>query len=183
VGSVALLVIPHLQHRKGGRGGRGGAGGKKLLERLLLGLVSLGFLLPLIWVATPVLALADYPLRPAPYITGIILLAAGLWLLHRSHATLGENWSISLELRERHELVTRGIYRRVRHPMYLALLVYSLGQALVLPNWIAGPSYGVAFSCLLVFRLGREERIMLERFGKDYEAYMERTRRLIPGVW
>jgi protein-S-isoprenylcysteine O-methyltransferase Ste14 len=67
--------------------------------------------------------------------------------------------------------------------MYLALLLYSLGQALVLPNWVAGPAYGVVFSILLALRLGREERMMLDRFGRDYEAYMARTRRLLPGVW
>jgi protein-S-isoprenylcysteine O-methyltransferase Ste14 len=67
--------------------------------------------------------------------------------------------------------------------MYSALLLYSLGQALVVPNWIAGPSYFVAMAVLFAFRLGPEERMMLEEFGKDYEAYMARTKRLVPGVW
>jgi protein-S-isoprenylcysteine O-methyltransferase Ste14 len=67
--------------------------------------------------------------------------------------------------------------------MYLALLLYSLGQALVLPNWAAGPSYGVALGLLFALRVGPEERMMLEEFGKDYEAYMARTKRLVPGVW
>ena len=88
-----------------------------------------------------------------------------------------------LEIREKHQLVDRGIYRRVRHPMYLALLLYSIGQALVLPNWVAGPAYIVAFGTLLALRIGPEERMMREEFGKDYEAYMARTRRLVPGVW
>ena len=86
-------------------------------------------------------------------------------------------------MREKHELVTQGIYRHVRHPMYLALLVYSVGQALALPNWIASPSYGVAMALLFVFRLGPEERMMRERFGQEYEAYRKKTKRLVPGVW
>ena len=86
-------------------------------------------------------------------------------------------------MQEKHQLVTQGIYRHVRHPMYLALLLYSLGQALVLPNWVAGPSYLVAIALLFVLRVGPEERMMLEQFGKDYEAYMTRTKRLVPGVW
>jgi len=53
----------------------------------------------------------------------------------------------------------------------------------VVPNWIAGPSYGVAMALLFAFRLGPEERMMLEAFGKDYEAYMGRTKRLVPGIW
>ena len=67
--------------------------------------------------------------------------------------------------------------------MYLALLIYSAGQALAVPNWVAGPSYGVAMLLLIALRLGPEERMMLEEFGKEYEAYQARTRRLIPGVW
>ena len=86
-------------------------------------------------------------------------------------------------MRERHRLVTQGLYRRVRHPMYMALLLYAAGQALVLPNYVAGPSYGVAMALLVALRLGPEERMMLEEFGKDYEEYRARTKRLVPGVW
>ena len=153
------------------------------LEIALLTLAWLAFFLPLIWVAAPVLAFADYLLRPVPFLAGILCLALGLWLFHRSHADLGPNWSITLELREKHQLVTQGIYRHVRHPMYSALLLYSLGQALVLPNWVAGPSYGVAFGLLFALRVGPEERMMREEFGKDYAASVARTRRLVPGVW
>lgn len=153
------------------------------LEIGLLTLAWLGFFLPLIWVAVPVLAFADYPLRPVPFIAGTLLLALGLRLFYGSHADLATNWSITLEVREKHQLVTKGIYRRVRHPMYLALLLYSVGLALLLPNWVAGPSYGDAFILLFAFRVGPEERMMLEEFGKDYEAYMARTKCLVSGVW
>jgi protein-S-isoprenylcysteine O-methyltransferase Ste14 len=107
----------------------------------------------------------------------------GLWLLYRSHADLGTNWSITLEVREKHQLVTHGVYRHLRHPMYLALLLYASGQALVLPNWVAGPSYLVALLFLFALRVGPEERMMVEEFGKDYEAYVARTKRFVPGVW
>jgi protein-S-isoprenylcysteine O-methyltransferase Ste14 len=180
-GTVAMLVIPASLHR-------GGAikvvrSRKGPLERGLLALTSLGFFLPLVWVATPVLRFADYPLRPIPFIAGIFGIGLGLRSLHRSHADLGTSWSITLEVRERHQLVTHGIYRHVRHPMYLALLLYSTGQSLVLPNWVAGPSYLAAIALLFALRVGPEERMMLEEFDKDYEAYMARTKRLVRGVW
>ena len=123
------------------------------------------------------------PLRPIPFIAGILCIGLGLWYFYRSHADLGTNWSITLAVRERHQLVTHGIYRHVRHPMYLALLLYSTGQSLVLPNWVAGPSYLAAIVVLFALRVGPEERMMLEEFGKDYEAYMTRTTRLVRGVW
>jgi protein-S-isoprenylcysteine O-methyltransferase Ste14 len=153
------------------------------LEIVLLTIAWVAFFLPLIWIATPVFAFADYPLHPIPLLAGALCLMLGLWLFHASHADLGTNWSITLAVREKHQLVTHGVYGWVRHPMYLALLIYSAGQALVLPNWLAGPSYGVAMALLFALRLRPEERMMLEEFGKDYETYRATTRRLIPGVW
>ena len=135
------------------------------------------------WVASRALAFADYPLRAAAFAAGLVCLAAGLWLLHRSHADLGTNWSITLEVRENHTLVTDGIYARVRHPMYTAFFLYSIGQALVLPNWIAGPSYLAAFGLLFALRIAAEERMMRDQFPGDYDAYAARTKRLVPGIW
>lgn len=165
------LRIPVVKSRKGA------------LEIVLLTIAWLAFFVPLVWIVTPVFASTDYPLRPLPLCAGTLCLAFGLWLFHRSHADLGTNWSITLELREEHRLVTEGLYRRIRHPMYLALLIYSAGQALVLPNYLVGPSYGIAMGLLFALRVGPEERMMLEEFGKDYEAYMERSKRLVPGIW
>ena len=148
---------------------------KGRLEIVLLTIAWASFFLTLIWIATPVVDFADYPLHPIPLATGTLCLVVGLWLFHRSHADLGTNWSITLEVQEKHQLVTHGVYRWVRHPMYLALLIYSAGQALVVPNWLAGPSYGLAMILFLAFRMGREERMMLEEFGTNYESFMART--------
>ena len=114
---------------------------------------------------------------------GVICLVISLWLFYRSHADLGTNSSITLEVREQHRLITQGVYRRIRHPMYLALALYSIGQALVIPNWVAGPSNLIAFAILCALRVRAEERMMVEEFGDEYAAYSARTKRLIPGVW
>ena len=181
LGSIVMIVIraPH-GHRS--RKIKVVKSRKGWLETSLLTLVLLGFLVLLVWLATPALSFADYPLHPLPLVAGSLCLALGLWLFHRSHADLGPNWSVTLEVREKHQLVTQGVYRRVRHPMYLSLLLYSAGQALALPNWVAGPSYLAAFGLLFAFRVGAEERMMLEEFEPEYEAYMARTKRLVPGV-
>lgn len=178
-----VMVIIRAPHGQRSRGVAVATSRRGRLEILLLTFAWVAFFVPLLWVATPLFAFADYPLHLVPLLAGIACFAAGLWLFARSHADLGTNWSITLEVRESHQLVTRGIYRRVRHPMYLALLVYSVGQALALPNWVAAPSYGVAMALLFALRLGPEERMMRERFGEDYEAYRKRTKRLVPGVW
>ena len=153
------------------------------LEVALLALASIGFVVPLLWVVSSVFAAADYSLHLIPFIAGLLCLMLGLLFFVRAHAALGANWSATLKVQEGHELITSGIYRHVRHPMYLALLLYSLGQALVIPNFVAGPSCGAAMAVLFLLRVNVEERLMLEHFGKDYQVYIARTKRLIPGVW
>jgi len=182
VASAAMVLI-RAPHGQRSRTVRVAASHRGRLELALLTLASIAFVVPLVWVTTPLLAFADYPLHPRLFALGLLGLALGLWLFHRSHADLGTNWSITLELREQHTLVTDGIYRRIRHPMYAALLLYSAGQAFALPNWLAGPSYGVALLLLVACRLGPEERMMRERFGAAYDAYRGRTKRLIPGLF
>ena len=181
-GAIVMIAIraPHGQRSLAVKVARSRKG---TLETVLLTLAWLGFFVPIAWIASPVFDCADFPLRPAPFAAGAACIAAGLWMFHRSHADLGTNWSITLEVREGHRLVTSGIYGLVRHPMYLALLLYAAGQALVAPNWIAGPAYAVPLVLIVACRLGPEERMMREEFGAEYEAYARRTRRLIPGIW
>ncbi len=153
-------------------------------EIFVLALAWLGsMILPLLWVFSPLFAGAEYPLNPAVFAAGVLLAALGLWLLRRSHVALGKNWSISLALRQEHELVTSGIYRYVRHPMYTAIFLYALGQALVVPNGIAGPANLVAFLVLFAMRVKVEERMMVDKFGDQYRAYRAKTKRLIPYIW
>ena len=180
--NLVMIAIraPHGQRSRGVRIVKDRKGG---LEVGLLMLAVLGFVVPLIWLASPVFAFAEYPLRIGPLIAGIVCFVVSLWLFYRSHADLGTNWSITLQVRERHRLITQGVYRRVRHPMYSALFLYSLGQVLVLPNWVAGPSYLIAFGILFALRVHAEEEMMIEEFGAEYSAYMARTKRLVPGLW
>jgi len=156
---------------------------KGTLEIVLLTIMWAAFFLPLLWALSPLLSFADYPLHPAALAGGVALLVLGLWLFHRSHVDLGTMWSITLEVREGHRLVTSGLYGLVRHPMYLALLVYGLGIAIGTPNWFAGPAYLLATILLVALRLGPEEQLMREEFPAEYDAYAKTTKRLIPGVW
>lgn len=179
---AGLLLLPALAHR-GQRPREVRQRRKGPTERMLLALVGLAFLLTLLWVATPVLQAAGYRPHWAALVAGLLAYAAGLALLYRSHRDLAEQWSITLELKEGHALVTRGVYRRLRHPMYLALLLYGVGQALVLPNFVAGPAYFLATAALVALRLGPEERMMSDAFGAAYADYVARTRSLFPGLW
>ena len=152
-------------------------------DSVLLGIALGGFVVPIVWVVTPILNFANYPSHPAFVAAGAAVMALALWLFHRTHVALGRNWSAQLQILVSHELVTVGIYRHVRHPMYLSLILYGAGQAAVVPNIVAGLSCLVATSLLFALRFRREEHMMRTRFGPAYDAYAARTRRLIPGVW
>jgi len=181
--ATGVMVAIRGPHGQRSRSVKVAASHKTPLETGLLVLAWVGFFVPLVWVASPALGFAEYPLRIGPLIAGVTCYVIGLWLFYRSHGDLGTNWSITLEVREGHRLITHGVYRWVRHPMYSALALYSVGQALVIPNWVAGLSNLIAFAVLLALRIGAEERMMAERFGNEYAAYSARTKRLIPGVW
>jgi len=148
------------------------------------GLLALAFLglwvIPAIYALTGFPAALDRPLIPATAILGIVMLSAALFLFYRSHADLGKNWSISLEIRSEHRLVSSGIYRFIRHPMYSSFFLMAVAQLLLLPNWFAGITGLVGVGMLYAFRIRQEERMMMERFGAEYRDYMTRTARLIP---
>jgi len=150
------------------------------LDRWLLVLASLGFLLPLAHIFTPWLVFADYQ-RPA-WVGGVGMgiYAGALVLLWLSHVSLGDNWSPRPEILAGHVLVTQGVYRFVRHPMYAAHFLWGIAQALLLGNWVAGPAMLVVMLPVYLVRAPREERLLGERFGEAYEAWAARTGRLLP---
>ncbi len=153
------------------------------LEKALLATVMLSsLLLPVLYLFTSALAFADYELPTAVRWVGLAAMAAALWLFWRSHSDLGQNWSVSLELREAHELISHGVYRFVRHPMYSAIWLWGIAQGLVLGNWLAGWSAVVGFALMYFMRTPREERMMCERFGDEYRQYMEGTGRVVPRI-
>lgn len=150
--------------------------------RLLVAVFVGSLLLPVLYLFTPALFFADYGLPPLASWCGAVLMMASLWLFWRSHDDLGQNWSITLQLRKEHELVTEGVYRRVRHPMYAAIWLWCIAQGLLLQNWLAGWSALVTFAPLYFRRVHREEDMMCAFFGSQYREYMRRTGRLIPRI-
>ncbi len=156
----------------------------RIYEIALLILSFMGYLgIPVLYLATPWLRAGDYVFQPVLFIAGILTSAASLWLFWRSHADLGRNFSIRLVIREQHTLVRSGVYRLIRHPMYASALLWALGQAFLLPNWIAAAA-GLLGFCILYFgRVKREEMLMLSTFGNDYREYMMHTRRLVPYIY
>jgi protein-S-isoprenylcysteine O-methyltransferase Ste14 len=152
-------------------------------DLILLAVASLGlFVTPALYTLTGFPASLDRPFIAAIAWLGLIPLCVSLWLFRRSHVDLGHNWSISLQVRKHHTLVKTGVYRLIRHPMYSSFFLLGLSQMLLLPNWLAGASGLIGVALLFVFRVRREEHMMLQTIGDEYRGYMAGTKRLIPWV-
>lgn len=149
---------------------------------LLISLTGLG-IVPLIYTATAMPHFASYAFRPAQAWLGVLVAVAALVMFRLTHRALGRNWSVSLDVRENHRLITDGIYRRVRHPMYTAFWLWAVAQALLLPNWVAGFAGLIGFGTLFFGRIGKEEQMMVDTFGDEYRQYMARTGRLLPRLF
>ncbi len=110
-----------------------------------------------------------------------VLCTAGFAFCLWARATLGRNWSGTITLKEEHELIERGPYRFVRHPIYTGMMAMILATALV-----SGYLGGIA-AVLLAFasfwiKLSAEEKLMLQQFPDQYRSYQRRVKRIIPFV-
>ena len=109
------------------------------------------------------------------------VLGAALWLFWRSHYTIGRYWSIQVQLKQAHRLVTSGPYNYIRHPLYTALFLGYLGTLLALQSWALTGWFPVLVASYLLF--AREEERVLERgFGEAYRAYRRQTGMFLPRV-
>ena len=164
-----------------------GVKGKKecgnVLDFILVSSAGVGMIVPLLYLFTPWLDFANYNLPWWGGWVGTAVFAGAIFMLWRSHSDLGRNWSATLRITGQHSLVTSGVYRHVRHPMYTAHLLWAIAQGLMLANWIAGWAFLVLSIPLYVVRIPKEEKMMLEHFSEQYRAYMSRTGRLIPRIW
>jgi protein-S-isoprenylcysteine O-methyltransferase Ste14 len=150
-------------------------------ERTLLGLLFLGmFFVPIIYAATNWLNFANYTLPSWAGWLGVLIFAAAIFVFWRAHADLGLNWSPSLEIREKHELITRGIYGVIRHPMYASQWLWVIAQPLLLQNWVAGFLNLLVFIPFYFLRVKAEEQMMVEKFGAQYHTYKQKVGAVLP---
>jgi protein-S-isoprenylcysteine O-methyltransferase Ste14 len=122
------------------------------------------------------------PLSPASTWVGASLALFGCTFAAWARLTLGANWSGRPSVKVGHELIIRGPYALVRHPIYTGILLAAAGTSIAIDKW----------SCLIgllllviafLMKMSQEERLMLETFPQAYPVYRNRVRALIPGVF
>jgi protein-S-isoprenylcysteine O-methyltransferase Ste14 len=150
------------------------------------------------WVHLVVFALAIAAVRSVSYRAGLrhllwpgtallgalaaSITVAGLVVTVWARAILGRNWSGTVAFKEGHELIERGPYAYVRHPIYSGLLLMGLGTAIERARL---ESFLILATALvgLAIKAQFEERLMIRHFPEKYPQYRRRVKALIPGVW
>jgi protein-S-isoprenylcysteine O-methyltransferase Ste14 len=111
-------------------------------------------------------------------LSGAIITSLGAALAFTARAAIGRNWGTPGMQRTDTELITRGPYGLVRHPIYSGLLLMMVGTAigLIITWWLVAAAAAVYF----IYSARAEEKYMCERFPDAYPAYRARTRMLVP---
>lgn len=147
----------------------------------LLGLV--GFLATILYFINPGWVSWASLLLPAwARWVGVGVALSGFALLQWAQNTLGRNWSDTPRMMEEQVLVTSGPYRWVRHPIYTAFLLILGSSLLISSNALIGLAWAGMALIEIVSRIGFEEALMFEYFGKQYREYVKRTGRLFPKI-
>ncbi|KAJ6226719.1 protein-s-isoprenylcysteine o-methyltransferase [Anaeramoeba flamelloides] len=113
-------------------------------------------------------------------ILAIFVYLFGQYLFVLAHITLGTMWAPRLTIRKDHKLIRHGIYRYLRHPMYLATWILVLSQGFLLSNWGIMILGTVVWAIQYFLRIGEEESMLQQEFGREYLAYKEKSGSLIP---
>ena len=110
---------------------------------------------------------------------GLCWCIAGVFIACWSRYILGKNWSLAVQLKHEHELVVKGPYRLVRHPIYTGLLFLFIGNTLIVGDWRGIIAVAIVFVSFW-YKLKKEEEWLFGVFGEQYIQYKENTKALIP---
>ncbi|MCW4020273.1 MAG: isoprenylcysteine carboxylmethyltransferase family protein [Candidatus Bathyarchaeota archaeon] len=120
---------------------------------------------------------------------GLFLLVIGGYLRNKARFALRRKAGFGslaatarLQIVENHQLVKDGVYKHIRHPLYLGETLRNLGIVTVFSS-VYGVLLIAAATGFLFFRIGNEERMLVERFGEDYEEYRRTTKRIVPYIY
>jgi len=114
---------------------------------------------------------------------GFILFLTGSLLIPVARAQLGRFGTAELRTEEDHQLFTQGIYKYIRNPMYSGGLIATIGFCLVFRCIITLIIMFIYAFLVYRMRINEEERILLEKFGKEFEEYKKKTKKLIPFIY
>ena len=146
-------------------------GFRRVSEVVVMAAIAGGiWILPLVYLLTDWFEGFDYLLPNRIAWPGIGVFLAGIVLRWAAQSALGSSWSPTLETGSHQQLVTSGVYRWIRHPLYSSLILWAIAQPLLLQNRVAGFCGAVAVALIWLVRVPEEERMMCEKFGAAYSG-------------
>jgi protein-S-isoprenylcysteine O-methyltransferase len=178
LGAIFTVSEITLSIRKRASSGESDRGSLKLIWIVIGGSVFAAF------SASFALPGANFAALIAPArVAGTAVFAVGLTLRWYAIIYLGRFFTVNVAIAADHQLIESGPYRYVRHPSYTGALMAFLGLGLCIGNWVSIALILVPTSLVYLWRMRVEEAALLQALGDQYRSYMDRTKRLIPGVY
>jgi len=115
-------------------------------------------------------------------IPGLLMTLIGYTLMNVAVVTLGRQFSVDVTIQKNHRLITGGVYRFIRHPRYLGIILFMFGISLVFRSR-AAVFLSVLTAVVLIWRIIDEEKLLSREFAKEWEDYRSRSWRLIPFIY
>jgi protein-S-isoprenylcysteine O-methyltransferase Ste14 len=119
----------------------------------------------------------------AQYFVGaiiVLLVLTSLIFVTAAVRTLGKQWSLQARVLEHHELIRRGPYRIVRHPIYTGMFGMLIASSLAYGHWLGLVIASVVYYFGTVMRIRSEEKLLREQFGSEYDDYAREVPAFIP---
>ena len=146
---------------------------------------ALRIVFPLAWLTAVVATRIPQPIfaDASIFYCGLSAMVVGQLLRWWSVATLGRFFTVNVSIHAGHRVIQSGPYRLIRHPSYTAILLMYGGAGLCLGNPISVSALTVPVLLVLLYRIRVEEQVLQSALGSAYRDYMQRTKRLIPGIY
>jgi protein-S-isoprenylcysteine O-methyltransferase Ste14 len=171
---IGSILLPRLRHRRDGiKLERKDQGSGLAVNIGIIASIYIAFGFSLVRIAV----LPDWVFYP-----GIALMFGGVIVRQWSIALLGGFFSVLVSVQEGQTIIRRGPYRFIRHPSYTGTLLTLTGIGLAVQSWGALLTLVVMFGIVYKYRIGVEEKALVEQFGNEYVAYMNTTKMLIPFI-
>lgn len=153
----------------------------------IIGLVIQGVSYAIVWSIrrTPFTPLVGAS-KPFEMLIGVLAMVAAIGsvlLAMAAVASLGKEWSVTARVVEGHKLAIEGPYAFVRHPIYASMLGMLVATGLAISHWLALLTAVVIFFVGTVIRIQREEKLLRENFGSEFDAYANAVAALVPGIF
>ncbi len=153
--------------------------GDRSLWFITIGMIAAFYLSPLEYIYLPPLLHRNTWMS----FGGMGMVALGISLFIWARRALGKNYSGHVSVKNGQTLVQSGPYRLIRHPAYAGYLLMALGLSLGYSSLVGLLSVVTLLLPGVIYRIKVEEKLLNDHFSESYRQYMQRTKRLIPGIW